>query len=265
MTAIALTVAGSDPSGGAGLQADLKTFHQHRVYGAAVAALLTVQDDRGTHAVQSVDSGVVEAQLERVLAGLDVAAAKTGALGTAANVAAVAGAASRQSFPWVVDPVFAASGGVTLLDDDGRAILVESLIPLCTLLTPNVPEVEWLVGESIRTLSQAKEAAELLGRAGPSVLLKGGHLDEPRDEVVDVLFHEGDLREFRAPRLDRKVRGTGCALSAAITARLVHGCPLPDAVALGRRWLHRAIETAAQGGEGVPPVNHFCELPSETC
>jgi len=256
---IALTLAGSDPSGGAGLQADLKTFHQHGVYGEAVVTLVTVQNTRGVTRVEVLDEGLVIQQLDAVLADLPPAAAKTGALGNAKVVRAVAQRAKDFRFPLVVDPVMVSKHGHRLLDEAASEALVKELLPRTFLLTPNAEEAAVLCGRAVRTLEDAREAAKAIAKLGPkAVLVKGGHVE---GDAVDVLFHEGTLIEYRAPRLDAKhTHGTGCTLSAAITARLARGETLPGAVAGAKAWLTEALRTAPELGSGVGPVNHLAPV-----
>jgi hydroxymethylpyrimidine/phosphomethylpyrimidine kinase len=252
----ALTIAGSDPSGGAGIQADLKTFHQHRVYGMAVVTLLTAQSTLGVTRVDVCATDLVEAQLDTLLDDLCPGAAKTGALGSAAMVHAVAERARRFAFPLVVDPVMISKHGAPLLDEDARVAVARRLMPLATLFTPNAHEAEALTGRAVKTLPQARDAARALLDAGArAVLVKGGHLE---GDAVDVLAFDGVVHELRAPRLDvRHTYGTGCTYAAAITARLARGESLEDAVRGGKEWLTRAIAGAPGIGRGVGPVDHF--------
>lgn len=257
MPHVALTIAGSDPSGGAGLQADLKTFHQHGVYGASVVTLLTVQNTQRVSRVEVMDAGLVREQLAAVLEDLPVAAAKCGALGSAAVVRAIADAAQAFPFPLVVDPVMISKHGAALMDDAARAAF-DVLLPHATLLTPNAPEAAALLGRPVTTREQAIEAAHALAERGPSVLLKGGHLE---GDAVDVLVHEGRLYEFSAPRIDTPhTHGTGCTYAAAITARLAQGVALVDAVLGAKAWLTRAIAGAPGLGEGMGPVDHLTPI-----
>jgi hydroxymethylpyrimidine/phosphomethylpyrimidine kinase len=254
---IALTIAGSDPSGGAGLQADLKTFHQHGVYGASVVSLVTVQNTSGVTQVEPMTPALVRAQLDAVMSDLEVKAVKTGALGTAAIVEAVADALKHWRAPVVVDPVMVSKHGHRLLDAQAERALRQWLFPRATLITPNAPEAEALVGHPVASLTQAKEAAKrLAGLGATAVLLKGGHLDTP--EAVDLLLVGGIFHEFVGPRVPtRATHGTGCTLSAAITAHLASGVELPTAVDRSKRWLERALISAAPIGRGIGPVNHF--------
>ena len=257
---VALTVAGSDPSGGAGIQADLKTFHQHGVYGASALTLITVQNTRSVDRVEVLDRALVKAQVEAVWSDLPPNAVKTGALGSAAVVEVVAAAIARvrtDACPLVVDPVMISKHGTALLDEAARAALVTSLLPEATLVTPNAHEAEALVGAPVRTVADAREAAVAIAGLGPrAVLVKGGHLTGER-EAVDVLYVDGAFELFRSPRIATKhTHGTGCTYSSAITARLAKGADLFAAVGGAKRWLTEALRTAPGLGGGVGPVNH---------
>ena len=250
----ALTIAGSDPSGGAGLQADLKTFHQHGVYGMAVVSLLTVQNTRGVTQVSVVDADLVRAQLAAVLDDVPPGAVKTGALGSAALIRVVAQAPLRA--PLVVDPVMISKHGHALLADDARAALRSDLFPRATLVTPNAEEAAALVGHPVQTLEQAIAAGKTLAALGCAVLVKGGHLQLER--AVDVLVRGDHVRVFEGPRVDTShTHGTGCASSAAITAHLAGGATLEDAVAAAKAWLTRALQHPPAVGSGIGPPDHF--------
>jgi hydroxymethylpyrimidine/phosphomethylpyrimidine kinase len=259
MTSIALTLAGSDPSGGAGLQADLKTFHQHGVYGMSVVTLLTVQSTLGVTRVEPLTAELVDQQLAHLLDDVTPQAAKTGALGTAAVVEVIAARARRFSFPLVVDPVMISKHGHRLIDEAAVAAVREQLLPACTLVTPNTHEASHLIGAPVETLAQAREAARRIADLGtPHVLVKGGHLG---GDAVDVLFSKGALHEFHAARIDTpNTHGTGCTFSAAITARLAQGFELVEAVRGAKVWLTEAIRTGPRVGRGVGPVNHLAPL-----
>jgi hydroxymethylpyrimidine/phosphomethylpyrimidine kinase len=259
MTPTALTIAGSDPSGGAGLQADLKTFHQHRVYGMAVVTLVTVQNTQAVTRVDVLAADLVAQQIDAVLADIPPGAVKTGALGNAAVIEVVAERARRFACPLVVDPVMVSKHGHALLAPDAARVLRTKLLPVTTLLTPNTEEAAALLGSPVKTLAQAREAAKRLVDLGPaSVLVKGGHLE---GDAVDVLFHAGALHELHAPRIHSPhTHGTGCTYAAAITAWLARGLPLPDAVARAKAWLTEAIRTPPGVGHGVGPVNHLAPL-----
>jgi len=258
---IALTIAGSDPSGGAGIQADLKTFHQFGVYGEAVITLLTVQNTLRVSRVEVVSPSLLTGQLDAVLEDIPPNAAKTGALGSAEIVMAVADAARRFTFPLVVDPVMVSKHGQPLLPAEAATALREQLIPAATLITPNVPEAEALTGIAIRNLEDMRLAACRLRETGAqAVLIKGGHLGGA--ESTDLFFDGALWREFPAPRLEtRHTHGTGCTYSAAITAGLALGMTPVDAVARAREFIHQAIRTNPGIGHGCGPVNHFARLP----
>ena len=260
-----LSIAGSDPSGGAGIQADLKTFAALGVYGCAAITALTAQSTRGVTAVMPVSPEFVDQQLETLLADVRVAAVKIGMLGTGGVVRAVAAALRRHHLPHVVvDPVMAATAGGRLLDDDGIAALRDELLPLATVVTPNASEAGILVrGAAPRTVDEARSAAHALHAAGArSVLVTGGHLAEG-DEVVDVLYDGRILGEVRTRRVrGRGTHGTGCTLSSAIAAFLARGVALPEACARAQRFVANAI--AASGelavGAGNGPVHPLHEV-----
>ncbi len=258
--AIALSIAGSDPSGGAGIQADLKTFHQFGVYGEAVLTLLTVQNTVGVEAVEMLRPEFVAAQLKAVLSDVPPGAAKTGALGSAEMVERVAEEALGFSFPLVVDPVMISKHGVPLMAQEARAKLVELLVPRCALLTPNLHEAAAITGRRVETLSEMGDAAlAMLDLGAGAVLLKGGHL---AGAAIDLLvWHEGEL-QLEGKRIETvHTHGTGCSYSAAITAMLAGGMGLEAAVRKAKAWIQLAIETNPGLGKGQGPVNHFAPSP----
>ena len=254
---IALTVAGSDPSGGAGIQADLKTFHQFGVYGEAVIATLTVQNTARVEHVESVAPELVTSQIRALLDDIPPAAAKTGALGLAEIVRAVAALARDFTFPLVVDPVLVSSSGTPLTAIDA---LRDHLIPLATLVTPNLHEAAALTGLNVTDQDGMRQAAERIAAMGAkAVLVKGGHLT---GTPTDILYTVGQWFEFTAGRIDtRHTHGTGCAYSAAITAGLALGRPLPEAIRIAKLWITEAIRTAPGLGSGAGPINHFAAVP----
>ena len=209
MTSVALSIAGSDPSGGAGIQADLKTFHQHGVYGASVITLLTVQNTRGVARVEVMDPSLVREQLEAVVADLPPAAAETRAPGAAALVEGVAHPPGRPRPPPVVDPVMISKHGAPLVDEAARVAIRERLLPRATLVTPNAPEASWLAGFEVTDRSSARDAAQRIAELGAwAVLLKGGHLGGA--QAVDYLWVNGQIVELSAPRIDSPhTHGTG--------------------------------------------------------
>ena len=259
MPPVALTIAGSDPSGGAGIQADLKTFHQFGVYGEAVITLVTVQNSTRVSRIQLLSPLLVREQIAAVLEDIPPAAAKTGALGSPEIVRAVAEAAAAFGFPLVVDPVMISKHGLPLLPEEAIRALRQELLPRAALLTPNIPEAEALTGAPIRSLDDVRQAACRILQMGPrAVLIKGGHLE---GDAVDLLADGATQHEFSARRIEtRHTHGTGCTYSAAITAGLAQGLPLYDAVARAKQFVHEAIRTAPGLGRGCGPVNHHAEV-----
>jgi len=251
---VALTIAGSDPSGGAGLQADLKTFHQHAVYGMSVVTLLTAQNTEEVRAVQSLDAAWILDQLSAVLDDIPPMAAKTGALGNADNVLAVAEAAARFAFPLVVDPVMISKHGASLIDEQAVEVLRDKLLPQAYLITPNRFEASRLAGMALSDLASLEAAAKALADQGArNVLLKGGNVD---GMALDVLWSEGQIHHLTAPSIStRNTHGTGCVLSAAITARLARGESLFSAVEGAKRFITAAIQTGSSIGRNISPVN----------
>jgi hydroxymethylpyrimidine/phosphomethylpyrimidine kinase len=254
VTPVALTIAGSDPSGGAGIQADLKTFHRLEAYGESVITLITVQNTVTVERVEVLDAELVRQQIDAVVRDIPPGAAKTGALGNAAIVRTVAEAALP--CPLVVDPVLFSSKGAPLLDADGRAALIELLMPKAFLLMPNLSEASDLAGFSVIDIHTMRRAAQVLATRGPkNVLVKGGHL---QGEAVDILYCNGQFHEFAASRIvTTQTHGTGCTYSAAVTAELAKGTALPDAVARAKTFVTRAIQWAPGLGSGTGPLNHF--------
>lgn len=252
-----LTVAGSDPSGGAGIQADLKTLTALGVYGASAITAVTVQNTRGVSEVLPIPASVVGAQIDAVLEDIGADVIKTGMLVGLDVVRAVARRVGR--IPLVVDPVVLASDGRELLGRDGVKALLEELVPRAALVTPNVPEAEHLTGVTIRTPEDASRAAEHLLAAGAlAVLVKGGHLPDTGDEVIDVLRTlDGEEVRFSGPRIvTRAGHGTGCTLASAIAAGIAEGLTLRDAVQRGRDYLVGALRSAPPLGSGTGPLWH---------
>jgi hydroxymethylpyrimidine/phosphomethylpyrimidine kinase len=256
---IALTIAGSDPSGGAGIQADLKTFHQFGVYGTTVLTLLTVQNTIRVSAVKPLPASIVLAQLNAVLEDLPPKAAKTGALGSREIVEVIAERAAEFPFPLVVDPVMMSKHGKPMLEERARSALIKKLLPQAFLVTPNLEEASVIVGREIVGLAAVQEAARAILDMGPqAVLVKGGHLGK---EATDVLCYKRRIHTFSAPRIQTQhTHGTGCTYSAAITALLAKGVELLDAIPQAKRFITRAIETNPGLGRGSGPVNHFAEI-----
>jgi hydroxymethylpyrimidine/phosphomethylpyrimidine kinase len=259
MVPVALTVAGSDPSGGAGIQADTKTFHQHGCYGCAVVTLLTVQNTRRLDRIEVVSPDLVAGQLRAVLEDMQPGAGKTGALGSAGVVEAVAEAIGEHPLPLVVDPVLASKQGAVLIDDTALRALQRYLLPRALLVAPNLDEAEVLAGRSARDRQGIRDAARAIADLGSrAVIIKGGHLS---GDAIDTLYHEGEFVEFSGTRVDaRHTHGVGCAFSAAITAGLAKGKRLVEAVAEAKTWIGRAIASAPGIGGGVCAVDHHAPV-----
>lgn len=252
MTARALTIAGSDPTGGAGIQQDLKVFAAFGVWGLSAVTALTVQDTAGVSRWEATQPDLVRAQIDKAVRDIGCDAAKTGMIATPENAETVARAltdlATRNV---VVDPVLNAGSGDRLSDQGFMEGLREFLLPIATLITPNVPEAAALSGLEITNRDEQEEAAVALAALGPSaVLVTGGHLEGP--SVVDVLFAGGEIHELKADRIEiGDVHGTGCALSAAITASLAKGSSVFEAVRVAHRAVHDAIARAQALGGGA--------------
>ena len=255
MKPVALTLAGSDPSGGAGLQADLKTFHQFGVYGEAVVTLLTVQNTTNVYAVRTLEPEFVVAQARAAVEDIPPQAAKTGALGDVAIVEAVAGLAADFRFPLVVDPVMISKHGAPLMAEAAREALLGRLLRHATLVTPNLPEAAALCGHAVEDVQSMREAARRIhGLCGAAVLVKGGHLS---GEAVDILYDGVEFSDFSAPRFDSpNTHGTGCTYSAAITAGLALGLGLKEAVERAKAFISAAIAGNPGLGHGCGPVDH---------
>lgn len=257
---IALTIAGSDPSGGAGIQADLKTFAAHDVYGLSVITAVTAQNTRGVSAFEPVSSDLVTAQIETVVSDLRPHAAKTGMLPTAAIVEAVAAAVSDLEIPLlVVDPVMIATRGQALADAEAIAAMKVELLRRAFVVTPNIPEAETLSGTPIRTDDDRRDAARRIAALGAAaVVIKGGHWAS--DDIVDLLYDGHEFVEFRSKRVATAgTHGTGCTFAAAMTARLAGGASLRDAVRQAQQYVAGAIRGTPSIGGGTGILNHFWE------
>jgi hydroxymethylpyrimidine/phosphomethylpyrimidine kinase len=258
----ALTIAGSDSGGGAGIQADLKTFSALGVYGMTAITAVTVQNTTGVSGFEELSPDVVAEQIRSVAEDIGVDAAKTGMLASAAIVEAVAEAIEDARLPhFVVDPVFVSKHGHPLLADDAVGALRRLILPLATLVTPNLPEAAGLVGFDVEDRDQMRRAAGAILELGPrAVLVKGGHLEHDR---ASDLFLAGEVEEWiEAERIDTPhTHGTGCTLSAAITAHLARGAPILDAVRAGKTFVTEAIRHALPLGEGIGPVDQLWSIP----
>lgn len=260
MTAIAVTIAGSDSGGGAGIQADLKTFSALGVYGASVITAITAQNTRGVTAVEDISAAIVRAQIDAVFSDLAVGAVKIGMVSCEETIAVIADGLLRHCRLAVLDPVMVATSGDALLCPDAIAALTEQLLPLALVATPNLPEAALLTGRAVASDErEMAHQAEIILKAGArSVLIKGGHGSGV--EATDLFFDGEEPLRLTAPRIKTtNDHGTGCTLSAAITAGLARGASLATAVTAAKDYLHAAIVAAGdlQVGEGRGPVHHF--------
>ena len=264
---IALTIAGSDSGGGAGIQADLKTFHQFGVFGTSAVTAVTAQKTVGVLDWEALSPAVVARQIDALAADLPPAAVKTGMLGSAKIVDVVAERIAALRLPnYVLDPVMVATSGDRLLDKKAEALIARRLLPLAQLVTPNLNEATILVGTDVRTPDEMEEAAHTLVSMGArAALIKGGHLRNT-EAIVDVLVHDGGgaVRRFSHERIETtSTHGTGCTLSAGIVAGLALGRSLQQAVSDALDFVHRAIAAAPGLGneKGHGPLNHFVPAP----
>ena len=258
MQRIALTIAGSDSGGGAGIQADLKTFAAHGVYGLSVVTAITAQNTVGISAISPLEADLVTAQIEAVVSDFGAHAAKTGMLPNAAVVEAVAAAVADLEIPYlVVDPVICASSGDRLMDEEAVAAMKAELFPRTFLVTPNVPEAEVLSGIAIRTEDDRHEAARRIAALGPTaVVVTGGHF--PSADIVDLLYDGDRFTEVRTARVaGDSTHGTGCTFAAAITAHIALGRSVQEAIPLAQEYVAGAIRQAPGIGRGRGPIQHF--------
>jgi len=254
----ALTVAGSDSGGGAGIQADLKTFGALGVFGTSAITAVTAQNTVRVTRIQEIEPQVVAAQIDAVAEDIGVDAAKTGMLASRSIARAVAAALKRNAIPnLVVDPVMVAKTGARLLEEDAIATLKTEILPLAEFVTPNIPEAEVLSGRKISDAETMRDAARRILDLGPArVVIKGGHSEGPN--VVDLYYDGKSFEELKAERVQtRSTHGTGCTFSAAIAAYLAHGLPPLDAVARAKEFLTAALVASPGIGKGIRTINHF--------
>jgi hydroxymethylpyrimidine/phosphomethylpyrimidine kinase len=254
----ALTIAGSDSGAGAGIQADLKTFAAHGVYGTSAITAVTAQNTVGVTSFEALSADLVTAQIEAVVSDIGAHAAKTGMLANAAIVEAVAAAVEDLEIPLlVVDPVMIAKSGDRLVDEEAVGMMRSELMRRAFVVTPNIPEAEALAGVRIITLADREEAARRILKFGASaVIIKGGHL--PAAEILDLLYDGHRFYEFRAPRIEgRHTHGTGCTFAAALASRLALGTSLLDAVPLAQEYIAGGIRHGFEIGKGHGPLHHF--------
>ncbi len=256
----AMTIAGSDSGGGAGIQADLKTFAALGVYGTSVLTAITAQNTVGVTGVHEIPVEMVASQIEAVITDIGADAIKTGMLSSSAIIETVARELAHFRVDrLVVDPVMVAKSGDRLLQEEALDSMRRSLLPLATVVTPNIPEAETLTDMKIETGEDARRAAEkIVSMGAKAVVVKGGHLPGP---PVDLLYDGREFREFTAPRIDTKnTHGTGCTFASAVAAGLAKGMDVPDAVATAKEYVTEAIRQSFPIGEGHGPLNHFYKL-----
>ncbi|MGL4569494.1 MAG: bifunctional hydroxymethylpyrimidine kinase/phosphomethylpyrimidine kinase [Clostridium sp.] len=257
----ALTIAGSDCSGGAGIQADLKSFSANGVFGMSVITAITAQNTKGVFGIQDINEDMIRDQIRVIFEDIRVDAVKIGMVSKIESIKAIGQALKEVSDvkKIVVDPVMVSKSGFKLLSEDAKDTLIEELFPIATLITPNLPEAEEILGVEIKTLEDMKEAAIKLKELGPKyVLVKGGHLE---DDATDLLYDGENFTYYSQERINSKnTHGTGCTLSSAIAANLAKGMNIQDAVKEGKRYITVAIEHGIELGHGVGPTNHFYEL-----
>lgn len=257
----ALTIAGSDCSGGAGIQADLKSFSANGVFGMSVITAITAQNTQGVFGIQDINEDMIRDQIRVIFDDIRVDAIKIGMVSKIESIKAIGQALKEiNDIPQIVlDPVMVSKSGFKLLSDNAKETLINELFPIATLITPNLPEAEEILGVSIKTLDEMKEAAVKLKELGPKyILVKGGHLE---DDATDLLYDGENFIYFKQDRIDNKnTHGTGCTLSSAIAANLAKGMNIKDAVKEGKRYVTVAIEHGIELGHGVGPTNHFYEL-----
>lgn len=255
-----LTIAGSDSSGGAGIQADLKSFSAHGVFGMSVITAVTAQNTQGVFAVQDIDIHVIEEQISAIFDDIEVDAVKIGMVSRIETIQAVAaGLMKYKPQNIVIDPVMISKSGYYLLQPDAVEAMVTKLLPLATIVTPNIPEAEEIAGMKITSLKEMEEAAAIIHALGPKyVLLKGGHRAE---DATDILFDGQEYHHLESRRIvTQNTHGTGCTLSAAIAANLANGYTAYEAVAQAKEYITIAIEHSFPIGKGVGPVHHFYNL-----
>ncbi|MBX3278845.1 MAG: bifunctional hydroxymethylpyrimidine kinase/phosphomethylpyrimidine kinase [Acidobacteria bacterium] len=261
---VVISIAGFDPSGGAGTLADVKTFAAFGVFGAAAVTSLTSQNTLAVYGAFHQTADVVRAQIEPVLEDYEIAAVKIGMLATLEVIDAVADIVGVRRLPHVVlDPVIRSTSGYDLIDDRAAVHLRDRLMPLAEVVTPNLAEAERLTGMRVRTIAEMESAGRRLREMGArAVLVKGGHLlneanDEANDEAVDLLVDDRGVQRFASPRVETgSTHGTGCTLSSAIAAMLARGADLPEAVSRSKQYLVEALRAAPGIGRGAGPLNH---------
>ncbi len=255
-----LTIAGSDSCGGAGIQADLKTFSAHGVYGMSVITAITAQNTQGVFAVQDISVNIIEKQIEVIFDDIFVDAIKIGMVSKTETIKTIADTLSKyQINNLVVDPVMVSKSGFHLLQTDAKEALINYLLPMATVVTPNIPEAEVISGLVIQNLNDMKRAAEIIHKMGPKyVLVKGGHMD---GEALDILYDGQKFNHYTSHRINTKnTHGTGCTLSSAIASNLGKGFSVTDSIEKAKNYITLAIQNSFPIGKGVGPVHHFYEF-----
>jgi len=255
-----LTVAGSDSGGGAGIQADLKTFSAHGVFGMSAITAVTAQNTLGVSAVQDISADIIAKQIDAVFEDMGADAVKIGMVSQTASIEAIAKQLSKhQARNIVLDPVMISKSGFDLLQPEAKEALIKHLLPIATIITPNIHEAQAITGCKIINVEQMEFAAREIYSLGPqTVLVKGGHLE---DDAVDVLYDGKGMKHFQAARVDSKnTHGTGCTLSSAIAANLALGDAVTEAVEKAKNYITEAIKHSFPIGKGVGPVHHFYRL-----
>ncbi|GGC96202.1 hydroxymethylpyrimidine/phosphomethylpyrimidine kinase [Thalassobacillus devorans] len=253
----ALTIAGSDSSGGAGIQADLKTFQELKCYGMSVLTSVTAQNTTGVQGVHHLPGGMIKQQIDSIYTDIRVDAVKTGMIANIEMMEVIAEAIPGFQAPYVMDPVMVATSGDPLIEPEARDYLCQQLIPMTTVVTPNIAEAAFITKEKIETVADMKEAAKHMvhGFGAGAALIKGGHLQEA---AIDVMYDGNKVYTFETDRIPTKnTHGTGCTYSAAITAYLSQGLPLVSAVERSKHYITAAIRHAFDIGEGNGPTNHW--------
>lgn len=256
----ALTIAGSDSGGGAGIQADLKTFQERLVFGTSVIVAITAQNTQGVHGIHKIPVPMIEAQLEAVFSDFDIHALKTGMLPDIDTMHAVADFLKKHAdIPVVVDPVMIAKGGASLMENEAAQTLIDRILPLATVLTPNVPEAEVITGITIKNLDDLLEAAKKIQSMGvKNVVIKGGHRLETENAEDILITEDGEVFHFASERIDTvRTHGTGCTYSACITAELAKGASVKEAVQTAKAFIAAAIKDGIEVGHGHGPTNHW--------
>lgn len=255
-----LTIAGSDSSGGAGIQADLKTFSAHGVFGMSVITAVTAQNTQGVFAVQDMTPEIIASQLDAIFTDIDVDAVKIGMVSQIDTIKIIAEKLKQYKPKHIVlDPVMVSKSGYDLLSPDAKEALIQELIPLATVITPNLPEAEVITGRNISTIKEMEEAAIQIHSLGAkSVLVKGGHLD---NEATDISYDGNEFTYFNGIRIHTiNTHGTGCTLSSSIASNLANGFQLIDSISKAKEYITLAIQHSFSIGKGVGPVHHFYAL-----